>query len=141
MGIIFKNIPIEAYHFIGMIKHYYGLLRQVCSIITTKILGIKLEFALQISFKAINNLVDPNGLVFTLLVFGIYPRISKLDILFASIIKHTITMKNTINEIWKCIASSQVNNVLKTWKKLSIAAVHDLPINSPILVNQKKNVG
>ena len=29
--------------------------------------------------KAINNTASPNGLVPTLLVYGVYPRISKLD--------------------------------------------------------------
>ena len=62
-----------------MIERYHGLLRRVYSIIITKIPGIKPDSVLQISFKAINDSVGPNRLVFTLLVFGIYLRITKSD--------------------------------------------------------------
>ena len=34
------------------------------------------------AFKAINDTTSPNKLVFILLVFGAYPQIVKLDILF-----------------------------------------------------------
>ena len=85
IGIIIKNIPIEEYHSIDMVKHYHRPLQQVYSIIITEILGIKPELALQIFFKAINNLVGLNGLVFILLVFGAYPRMTELDTPFLSI--------------------------------------------------------
>jgi hypothetical protein len=35
--------------------------------------------ALQMSFKAINDFIGLNGLVFTLLVYGVYPRIIEND--------------------------------------------------------------
>lgn len=41
IGIIIKNVSIEAHHFIDMIEHYHGLLQQVYSIIITKIPSIK----------------------------------------------------------------------------------------------------
>lgn len=64
-----------------MVKYYYRSLQQVYSIIITKILGIKLNLAFQIFFKTINNSVDPNKLVFTLLFFDIYSKIIKQDTL------------------------------------------------------------
>lgn len=74
MSIIVKNTQVEANYSIGMVKRYHRLLQQVYSIDTTEIPGIKLNLALQISLKAINNSVSPNGLVFILLVFGAYHR-------------------------------------------------------------------
>ena len=41
--------------------------------------------ALQMTFKAINDLARPNGFVPTLLVFGAYPRMIKLDVLFSTV--------------------------------------------------------
>ena len=38
------------------------------------------------AFKAINNTTSPNKLVFILLVFGVYPRIVKLDALLLLVI-------------------------------------------------------
>ena len=46
IGIIIKNVPVEAHHSINMVEHYHGPLHQVYSIITTKILGIKPDSAL-----------------------------------------------------------------------------------------------
>jgi hypothetical protein len=42
--------------------------------------------ALQITFKTINNLAGPDGLVLTLLVFKAYLRIIKLNTLFFSVV-------------------------------------------------------
>lgn len=84
-----------------MAKHYYKPLQQINSIITTKIPGIKPNLILQISFKIINDLVDSYGLLLTLLVFNIYPWMTRLDIPSPSITQYTIVMKKTINKIQK----------------------------------------
>ena len=90
---------VEAYHFIGIVEHYHGPLRQVYSIITTKISRIEPDLVFQMSFKAINNSVGPNGLVPTLLVFGAYPIMTELDALSLSITQHAMAMKKAIDEI------------------------------------------
>lgn len=46
IGIIIKNAPVEAYHSIEMIEHYYGLLKQVYSIITAEIPSIEPNLAI-----------------------------------------------------------------------------------------------
>lgn len=96
MGIIVKNILIEAYHFMKMVKCYHKSLRQVDSIITTKIPAIKFNSALQMFFKVINNSVSPNGLVSTLLVFDVYFRIIKLDKPSLSITQRAMALKKAI---------------------------------------------
>ena len=105
MGIIIRNASVEAHYSICMVEHYHGPLRRVYSIITIEIPGIEPELALQMTFKAINNSAGPNGLVLTLLVFGVYPRISELDAPSASITQHAMAMKKTMNEVRKCTAS------------------------------------
>ena len=134
MGIIVKNAPVEAHHPIGMVERYHGPLCRVYSIITTEIPGIEPDSALQISFKSINNSVGPNGLVFILLVFDAYPKMTESDILSPSITQHAMAMKKALDEVRKCTASQQVNDPLNTWNGPSTATVYDLPINSPILV-------
>lgn len=105
MEIIDKNAPVEAHHSIGMVKRYHRPLRQVYSIITTKIPGIKPDFALQISFKVINNSVGLNKLVPTLLVFDAYPKMTKQDAPSLSVIQHAIAMQKAIDEVRKFTAS------------------------------------
>ncbi len=140
MGIIIKNTPVEAHHFISIVECYHGPLRRVYSIITIEIPGIEPKLAFQMFFKAINDLVGPNRLVLTLLVFGAYPRMSELDAPFASITQYATAMKKAMKEVRKCTASRQVNNTLNTRNGSLTAAVHGLPINSPVLVYRKRNV-
>lgn len=52
---------------------------------------------------------------------------------------YVMAMKNTMDKVWNCTISWQVNNALNTCNKPSIRSVHDLSINSLILVYQKKN--
>lgn len=77
MRIIIKNVSVEAYYSISIVKHYHKPLQQVYSIITIEISDIKPDLTLQMSFKAMNNSVGPIELVFTLLVFGIYLRMTR----------------------------------------------------------------
>lgn len=94
-----KNTLVEVYHSIDMVEHYYRPLWQVYSIITIKIPDIESEFALQMSFKTINNLLSLNRLVSNLLIFSAYPRMTELNTLFLSITQHIIDMKKAIDEV------------------------------------------
>ena len=51
--------------------------------------------------KAVNNTASPNGLVPTLLVYGAYLRISKLDPPAPSIIERAAVIRKAIAEIVK----------------------------------------
>jgi hypothetical protein len=55
-----------------MVKCYYGLLHYIYYIITTELLDISKNIALQIAFKVINNSAGPNSLIPTLLIFRAY---------------------------------------------------------------------
>jgi hypothetical protein len=63
-----------------MVKYYYSPLRCIYYIITTELLDISKDIALQMAFKAINNSIGPNGLISTLLVFRAYLYIVKSNI-------------------------------------------------------------
>ena len=139
IDIIIKNAPMEAHHFIDMVKHYHESLRHVYSIISHKISGIKPNLAFQMSFKAINNSVGLNGLVLTLLVFGAYFKMNKLDALSPSITQRAMAIKKAIDKVRKCTLSWQVNNILNACNRLYTASVYDLPINLPVLVYWEGN--
>jgi hypothetical protein len=61
----------------GIVERYYRLICCVYSIITTKILDISNDIALQMAFKAINDTIRLDRLVLTLLVYSAYPQITK----------------------------------------------------------------
>ena len=86
------------------------------------------------AFKAINNTADPNGLVSILLVFGVYPRIVKLDALLLSVIQQANAIKKAIVEIQKLQAKHQVTDALNIHNRPRTNAIYDLLPNSLVLV-------
>ena len=74
-----KAVLVEAYNTISIVEQYYRLLRYIYQIITVEIPDIDKDIVLQIAFKAINDITNPDKLVPTLLVFGTYPQMAKLD--------------------------------------------------------------
>ena len=62
--------------------------------------------------KAVNNTASPNGLVPTLLVYGVYLRISKLDPPAPSITDRVAIIQKVIAEIVKLRAKQTINNAL-----------------------------
>ena len=63
----------------GIVERYYRPICRAYSIIIAKIPSISKDMALQMAFKAINNIARPNKLVPTLLVYSAYPRITTYD--------------------------------------------------------------
>jgi accessory gene regulator protein AgrB len=72
-----KKVLVKAYNSISKVKRYYILLRRLYKILQDKLQDKKLnkEIILQIVIKAINNIIRPDKLMPTLLVFGLYFKI------------------------------------------------------------------
>jgi hypothetical protein len=86
---------------VGIVKRYHGLIRRAYSIIIAEIPGISKDMALQMAFKAINDIVGPNGLVLTLLVYSVYPRITEHDPLSPLVAQRALAVKKAIAEVQK----------------------------------------
>jgi hypothetical protein len=133
MNIEIKTILVETHHSIEIIKRYHESLRRIYSIIVTEILDIDLESVLQMSFKILNDLIELDDLVSTLLIFKAHSRM--IDDAFSSTItQRFIVMKKTMNEIKRFKTTRQVNNTLNTRNKSNITSLHDLLLNFPILI-------
>ena len=50
--------------------------------------------------KAINNSAKLNGIIFTLLIFGAYPQMTKMDALLLSIIKRAKAIRVATKEVY-----------------------------------------
>ena len=86
------------------------------------------------AIKAINNTAGPDGLVPTLLVYGAYLRISKLDPPTLSIIERAAIIRKVIVEIVKLQAKQTINNALYYRNGPNITLVHNLLLNSKVLI-------
>ena len=63
--------------------------------------GIQKELALQMAVKAVNDTTSPDRLVPTLLVYGAYPRMSKLDSPAPSITERAAAIRKAMAKIVK----------------------------------------
>jgi hypothetical protein len=86
------------------------------------------------AFKAINDSTGLNSLIPTLLVFRAYLYIVKSDISNPIVVKRAVVLKKAIEEVKKLKAERQVVNALNTHNRPKITTIHNLPLNSPILV-------
>ena len=89
------------------------------------------------AIKAINNTAGPNGLVPTLLVYRAYLRISNLDPPAPSIIEQAAAIQKAMAEIVKLWAKQAVNSALHHHNRLDMTLVHNLPLNSEVLIWRK----
>ena len=86
------------------------------------------------AIKAVNNTASPNRLVPTLLVYGAYLRISKLDPPTPSVIDRAAIIRKAIAEIVKLRAKQTINNALYYYNRPNITLVYNLPLNSKVLI-------
>jgi hypothetical protein len=120
-------------------KRYHESLRQAYSIISTEISEIDFELALQMTFKVINDSIELNDLISTLLMFEAYLRMIEMNVSSSTITQRAIAMKNTMNEIRKFNVIRQMNNVLNIKNESSINLIHDLSLNFSVLVFRESN--
>ena len=84
--------------------------------------------------KAVNDTVEYNNLVSTLLIFETYPRIINDDIFNLFIIERAKIIKIIMNEIVKIYARRQTNNVLHQRNDFQTMRIYETSIDSSILI-------
>jgi hypothetical protein len=84
--------------------------------------------------KAINNLIGPNKIISTLLVFSIYPQLTKIDPLSLSVTKRTEVIHTVIKEVCYLHTERQVKNTLAIHNSPNTKITLDLPIQLNIHV-------
>jgi hypothetical protein len=138
-----KIVPVEAHNSIGIVERYHGPVRRAYEIIIEELKdhGISRDAALQMAFKAINDSVGPDGLVPTLLVYGAFPRMTEYDPPSPSIAERATAIKKAIDEVQKQRAKRQVQDALRTRNGPNTTAIHDLKLNSDVLVWRDTKAG
>jgi hypothetical protein len=133
MKIAIKTISVETHHSIEMMKRYHDSFRRMYAIITTEISNINLEITLQMTFKILNDSIEFDDLILTLLIFEAYFRMIEMNASSSTITQRAIAMKKTMKEVQKFIAIRQMNDALNT-RNDSILLIHNLSLNSSILI-------
>jgi hypothetical protein len=134
-----KTISVEAHHSIEMIKRYHKSLRQIYSIIVIEISDTDSDSVLQMSFKALNDSIESDDLISTLLIVETYLRITD-DVLSSTITQRAIAMRKIMNEVKQLVIICQIDDALNTRNESSITFIHDLSLNSQVLVFRENNI-
>src|SRR6266700_227614 len=93
------------------------------------------------AFKVINDSAGPDGLIPTLLVFRAYPRILESDVPNSMVMQRAAALKKAMEEVKKLRAERQVADALNMHNGPKTTAIHDLPLNSPVLVWREGSTG
>ncbi|KHJ34337.1 hypothetical protein EV44_g0920 [Erysiphe necator] len=139
MAISMKNVPVEAHWSIGKVERYHSCIRRAYKIIVEELhgTGVNKDCMLQMAVKALNDTAGPNGPVPTLLVFGAYPKMTISDPPMPFVVQRANAIKKAMQEINKLRAKHYVNAALDHRNGPNTSSLHDLPINSDILVWQE----
>ncbi len=139
MSIKINTVSIETHHSIDMIERYHDSFRRMYVIIIAKISNIDSNSTLQMTFKTLNDSVEFNELIFTLLVFEAYSRMIEMNALSSTIIQRFIAMRKAMNEFRKSIVARQMNDALNTRNDSFSILIHVLSLNFNVLVYRERN--
>lgn len=84
--------------------------------------------------KVVNNTTDPDDLVPTQIVFGVYPYMYSMDPTAPTIIQKAAAIEKAIDKVRKIRAENQVADALNTKNRQLVDFIHDFSLNSDILV-------
>jgi hypothetical protein len=125
-----KKVLVKAYNSVGLIEQYHTLLRCVYKILKAELKDkhINKEIILQMAVKAVNDLARPVRIVLTLLVFGLYSRITKIDLLSAIIAKRAKAIQAVTKEVRQLHTKQQVSDAFAIRNSLNTIATVNLPL-------------
>jgi hypothetical protein len=88
--------------------------------------------------KAINDSAGPDGIVPTLLVFGAYPRLTKIDPSSPSVTKRAEAICAASKEVCRLYAKRRVKDALAMHNSLDTKNTLDLPLQSDVYIWREK---
>ncbi len=94
---------------------------------------------LQMTVKAINDTADSDELMSTLLVFEAYSRMNAMNLSISSINQRATIIEKAMIEMRQFRIKRQVADVLNIRNELIIIPIHDLLLNSNVLIWREDN--
>ena len=144
INIVIKAMFVKTHWSIKIVEKYYSIFRRtylmimknliVTNMIFTKIIK-KMKF--QMTIKIVNDIINDNDLIFTLLMFDAYFRMQKLNSSFLIIIQKIEVIRKIMKKIRIIKTKKQISDALNIQNKLITNYLHDLSLNSKIFVWKK----
>jgi hypothetical protein len=95
---------------------------------------ISKEIMLQMIVKTVNDTAGSDELMSTLLIFDVYSRMHVMDSSISSINQRAMTIEKAMIEMRKFRAERQVADALNIRNDLIVTSIHDLFLNSNVLI-------
>jgi hypothetical protein len=92
------------------------------------------EIMLQMTVKTVNDTADSDELMSKLLIFDVYSRMHVMNSSISSINQRAMTIEKAMIEMRKFRAERQVADALNIRNDLIIISIHDLFLNSNVLI-------
>ena len=143
MTIAIKAVPVETHWSIEIVERFHSVLKRAYKMIMKDLTSVDAKVSkkirLQMTVKTVNDIADANGLVFTFLMFDAYSRMHHLDFSAPNIIQRAVAISKAMGEMRKMMTKKQIRDVLNTKNGSIINHLHDLSLNSEVLVWRKNN--
>ena len=81
-----------------------------------------------------NDIIGPDGLILILLVYGAYPRLNREDKPTPSNTARVRAIERIIDDVRRLNAKIIITEAMRTTRRLDVAAVLRLPLNTKVLV-------
>ena len=137
-GITFKPSGVESHNAINVGERYHSFLRRIFNKIASSHEDLPPSHLLALSIRAMNDTSGTNGLVPTLLVFGVLPRIPILPSKLPDQVKRLQVMMNARKEMNAIVAKSALSRAMKT--NVPSAAKKTFKIGDEVLVFREKPI-
>lgn len=113
-GIILKPSGVESHNSIGLGERYHAPLRRIYNKIRTTSSSLSKESVLRLGLKAMNDTAAPNGLVPSLLVFGVLPRLPIANHSFPDQVARMNVLQIARKEMETVVAQLRVRQALNS---------------------------
>lgn len=131
-----KAVPVETPNSITFAERYHEPLQRAFNMINFKSTDLSKEEALQLSIKAINHSVEPDGMVTTLLVYGAIPRLGfSLDRPTPNITQRANDLHKAAQKMSRHFARMKIMRPARTGNKLDTSDFCHASVNIPGLVH------
>lgn len=138
-GIKENSSGVESHNALGVGERYHAYLRRVYNKVRAENPTLTTNNALQLAVKATNDTAGPSGLVPTLLVFGVLPRLPLLPKDLPDNLERLKAMHGARKEMAKISNHSKL--VTATSSNVPAAADRDFLVGDEVLMFREKPVG
>ena len=135
-GIKQKSSGVQSHNALGVGETYHSFLRQIYRKVHHATPGISPQNALMLAIKAMNDSAGPQGLVPTLLIFGVVPRITVVPSELPEQISRMAARHSARKEMTAVIAKDRLSRAIRA--NISAAAMNDIKVGFDVLVYREK---